>query len=195
MKRDNRGLSLIELIVVIAIMAIMIGVGILSISLLFGTQARGCAQKVSSMLNETKTGCLSRFDETMTIAYRTKGQDGEKAYTADGYYAINRIYTLNNNAASVAVGGAGSSEIRALGSGKVVIMVYLSDGSSFELGTDKYVTISFNRSTGAFDPVIVGDTSGETQTDDYIDKITFSSGARTYTLTMVQATGKHTVEG
>ena len=195
MKRDNRGLSLIELIVVIAIMAIMIGVGILSISLLFGTQARGCAQKVSSMLNETKTGCLSRFDETMTIAYRTKGQDGEKAYTADGYYAINRIYTLNNNAASVAVGGAGSSEIRALGSGKVVIMVYLSDGSSFELGTDKYVTISFNRSTGAFDPVIVGDTFGETQTDDYIDKITFSSGARTYTLTMVQATGKHTVEG
>ena len=195
MKRDNRGLSLVELIVVIAIMAIMIGVGILSISLLFGTQARGCAQKVSSMLNETKTGCLSRFEETMTIAYRTKNQDGEKAYTADGYYAINRIYTLNSSAVSVAVGGVGSAEIRALGSGKVVIMVYLSDGSSFELGTDKYVTISYNRSTGAFDPVIVGNASGETQTDDYIDKITFSSGARTYTITMVQATGKHTVEG
>lgn len=198
MKQDNRGLSLVELIVVIAIMAIMIGVGILSISLLFGTQARGCAQKVSSMLNETKTGCLSRYNETMTIAYRTKGQDEEPAYTADGYYAINRIYTIKkegNKIKPVPVGGDGSAEIRALGSGKVVIMVYLSDGSSFELGTDKYVTISYNRSTGAFAPVIVGNASGETQTDDYIDKITFSSGARTYTLTMVQTTGKHTVEG
>lgn len=186
MKRDNRGLSLVELIVVIAIMAIMIGVGILSLSLLFGTQARGCAQRVSSLLNETKTGCLSRFDETMTLAYRTKGTD--KAITSDGYYAENYVYTINKDAASIAVGG---SEIRSMGSGKVIITVYLSDGTSFELGKTRSVTISYNRSTGAFDPVTVDGT----QTDDYIEKITFASGARTYTITMVQETGKHTLQG
>lgn len=186
MKQDNRGLSLVELIVVIAIMAVMIGIGILSISLLFGTQARGCVQNVSTMLGETKTGCLSRFDETMTLSYRTKGTD--KAITSDGYYAENYVYTINKDATSIPVGG---SEIRRMGSKKVIITVYLSDGSNFELGTSRSVTISYNRSTGAFDPVIVDGT----QTDDYIEKITFASGARTYTITMVQETGKHTVQG
>lgn len=180
---------MVELIVVIAIMAVMIGVGILSLSLLFGTQARGCAQRVSSLLNETKTGCLSRFDETMTLSYRIKGTD--KAISSDGYYAENCVYTINKDADSIMVGGAGSSEIRSMGSGKVIITVYLSDGSSFELGTTKSVTISYNRSTGAFDPVIVDGA----QTDDYIEKMTFSSGLRTYTITMVQETGKHTMQG
>ncbi len=177
---------MVELIVVIAIMAVMIGVGILSLSLLLGTQARGCAQNVSSMLNETKTGCLSRFDETMTLSYRIKGTD--KAITSDGYYAENYVYTINKEAVSIPVGG---SEIRRMGNKKVIITVYLSDGSSFELGTAKSVTISYNRSTGAFEPVIVDGA----QTDDYIEKITFASGARTYTLTMVQETGKHTLQG
>lgn len=186
MKRDNRGFSLVELIVVIAIMAVMIGVGILSLSLLLGTQARGCAQNVSGLLNETKTGCLSRFDETMTLSYRTKGSD--KAITSDGYYAENYIYTIDKDANSVAIS---NSEIRRMGSSKVVITVYLSDGTSFELGTAKTVTISFNRSTGAFDPVTVDGT----QTDDYVEKITFASGAKTYTITMVQETGKHTLQG
>ena len=98
------------------------------------------------------------------------------------------MYTINKDAASIPVGG---SEIRRMGSKKVIITVYLSDGSNFELGTSRSVTISYNRSTGAFDPVIVDGT----QTDDYIEKITFASGARTYTITMVQETGKHTVQG
>lgn len=191
MKQDNRGFSLVELIVVIAIMAIMIGVGILSISLLFGTQARGCSQKVSSMLNETKTGCLSRFDETMTLTYCTKGQDGNKSFTTDGYYAISKIYTINKNGDRVPVGNNSSTEVRSMGSGNVVITVYLSDGSSFELGTDKEITISYDRSSGAFDPVIVDGS----QTSNYIEKITFTSGTRTYTITMVKETGKHTLEG
>ena len=180
-----------ELIVVIAIMAIMVGVGVLSISLLFGTQARGCAQKVSSMLNETKTGCLSRFDETMTLKYCTKGQDGNKSYTADGYYAISKVYTIKKDATMVPVGNDASAEVRSMGSGNVVITVYLSDGTSFELGQDKEITISYNRSTGAFDPVIVDGA----QTSHYVSKITFASGTRTYTITMVKETGKHTLEG
>lgn len=203
MKRDNRGVSLVELIVVIAIMAIMVGVGVLSISLLFGTQARGCAQKVSSMLNETKTGCLSRFDETMTLTYCVKEQGGNKAFTADGYYAINKVYTIKNDATMVPIGNDASAEVRSMGSGNVVITVYLSNGKSFTLdknmvmNTDmnadmhKQITISYNRATGAFDPVIVDDV----QTGLYIDKITFASGARTYTITMVKETGKHTLEG
>ncbi len=191
MKQDNRGLSLVELIVVIAIMAIMVGLGVLSVNLIFGTQARTCAQKVSGMLNETKTGCLSRFDETMTIAYYTKGQDGKSEFTADGYYAVNKVYTINKDAASIQIGTTDSAEIRPLGSKNVEIHVYLSDGSDFILGTTKKLTISFKRSTGAFKTAMVDGAD----TGAYIEKITFSSGLKTYTMTMVHETGTHTVEG
>ena len=78
-----------------------------------------------------------------------------------------------------------------MGSGKVIITVYLSDGSSFALEQDKKITISYDRSTGAFEPVIVNGA----QTVHYVDKITFASGTRTYTITMVKETGKHVLEG
>lgn len=194
MKQDNRGLSLVELIVVIAIMAVLIGVGILSLSLLFGTQARGCAQNVSSMLSETKTGCLSRYDETMTLSYRTKGPDEDTAITSDGYYAENCIYTIgkeDEKVKSILIGGTGSSEIRRMGNKNVIITVHLSDGTYFELGTANSVTIRYNRSTGAFDYVMVNNAP----TSNYIEKMTFSSGLKTYTITMFQETGKHTIQG
>ena len=188
MKRDNRGLSLVELITVIAILSIMVGIGVYSLSLLFGTQAKGCAQNVSGMLNETKTGCLSRFNETMTLGYYTKGSD--PAIVSDGYYTENKVYTINKNAESIQITG---SEYRKMGSRNVVIKVFLSSNPTHgvELGTANSFSISFDRSTGALEPAIWNGV----QLTDYIEKITFSSGSRTYTISLVQETGKHTVTG
>ena len=187
MKQNNKGLSLVELIVVIAIMAVVIGIGALSFNLLFGTQAKSCAQKVSGMLNETKTGCMSRYDETMILSYRTAGSD--PAITTAGYYTENKLYTIDKDATSVETG----SEIRKMGGSRVVITVYMADGSSFVLGQNNKVTISFDRASGAFDKAttVVDGSNGS----GYIDKITFQSGLRTYTITMVQETGKHTLQG
>jgi len=187
MKQNNKGLSLVELIVVFAIMAVVIGMGVLSFSLLFGTQAKSCAQKVSGMLSETKTGCLSRYDETMTLSYRLAGSD--PAITTDGYYTENAVFTIDRNAESKSLG----SEIRRMGGSNVVITVHMSDGSFFVLGQNNKITISFDRSSGAFEKAstVVDGSAGS----GYIDKITFQSGLRTYTITMVQETGKHTLQG
>jgi len=187
MKKNNKGLSLVELIVVIAIMAVVIGIGALSFSLMFGTQAKSCAQKVSGMLNETKTGCMSRYDETMTLRYRLAGSD--PAITSAGYYTENELFTINKDAAAVTTG----SEFRKMGGSRVVITVYMADGSSFELGQNNSVTMSFDRASGAFDEAtfVVGGSAGS----GYVDKITFQSGLRTYTISMVQETGKHTLQG
>ena len=186
MKHNNKGLTLIELIIVIAIMAVLIGFVSFSVSLLFGTQAKGCAQKVSAMLSETQTGCLSRFDETMELSFMSKGADD--AVLSDGYYTKNYVHTIDKSANRVV---ASDSEIRRMGGGRVTITVYLSDGDVFELGTSKSITVSYDRATGAFDPVVVDGT----QTNAYIDKITFQSGLRTFTITMVAETGKHTLQG
>ncbi len=190
MKVNNKGLSLVELIVVIAIMAVLIGIGTFSLSLLFGTQAKSCAQKVSAMLSETKTGSLSRFDETMTLSLRS-ASDPDPAITSDGYYAENQIYTIKKDGSPHP---ADSTEIRRMGSARVVITVRLSDGTEFKLGeNNNSVTIRYNRSSGAFEPVTAM-VDGSAITD-YIEKMTFQSGLRTYTITMVTETGKHTLQG
>lgn len=192
MRKNNKGLSLVELIVVIALMAVLIGIGALSFSLLFGTQAKACAQNVSGILNETKTGCMSRYDETMTLSYRKKLPDTdpayEKAVTSDGYYSENFVSTIGSSAQEVPVG---DSTIRRMGSSRVVIHVYLSDGTDFEMGETESITVSFKRDSGAFDKIIVNGT----EKDAYITKMTFSSGLRTFTITMVPETGKHTLQG
>ena len=146
------------------------------------------------MLSETKTGCLSRFDETMTLAYRKKAGASEPGYdaaiTSDGYYAENQIFTIKKDAKPLA---ADSTEIRRMGSSRVVIMVYFTDGSSFELGKNNSITISYDRASGAFEEVTAV-IDGSPQTG-YIDRMTFQSGLRTYTITMVTETGKHTLQG
>lgn len=183
-KKNNKGFSLVELIVVIAIMAVLIGITVLSLSLLLGTQARECAQKVSSQLNQTKTGCMSRFDEKMKLSYCAKGSDA--AITSDGYYTINSVYTINDEAESVPLG---QKDIKRMGNARVKIVIGLSDGTSLELGKDNSVIISFDRATGAMDPIVINDE----QKTVYPQKITFSSGLRTYTITITAKTGKHTL--
>ncbi len=185
MKRNNKGYTLVELIVIFAILAVMIGVTSLSLSYLFGTQARECAQKVSTLLSETKTGSMSRFDEKMKLSYRIK--DSHAAVKSDGYYAENTVYSIDKDAVSYELT---DPEIKKMGSGRVVITVELSNGDIFELGQDQSITISFDRSSGALDPIIKNDV----QENAYLSKLTFAAGLRTYTITMVPETGKHTLE-
>ena len=135
---------------------------------------------------------MSRNDETMTLSYRKKLPDTDPAYeeavTSDGYYSENFVSTIGSSAQEVPVG---DSAIRRMGSSRVVIHVYLSDGTDFEMGETESITVSFKRDSGAFDKIIVNGT----EKDAYITKMTFSSGLRTFTITMVPETGKHTLQG
>ena len=98
MKKDNKGFSLVELIVVIAIIAVFIGILVLSLSVLFGVQARECAQKISGQMSETKAGSMSRFDETMNLKYVGKTPPD---YPTDGYYVEKSIYSIKSDASSL----------------------------------------------------------------------------------------------
>lgn len=60
MKRDNRGFSLVELIIIIAIMAILIGVLAASISRISGYRAKECRTKIVSSLENGRMLTLSK---------------------------------------------------------------------------------------------------------------------------------------
>ena len=179
MEKNDKGFSLIELVVVIAIMAILVGLIVVSLSTVFGTKALECAEKVSAKIDSVKTGSVSLYNETMELKYDT-----------DGYYTECGVFTIDKNANSVA---ASDPEIRKVGAKNIVVKAYTTNGAEYNVASN-YITISFDRSSGAFAPAQVnGAVVMDGTTPLYFDKITFSAGNRTYTLQMVPETGKHSI--
>ena len=176
-----------ELIVVIAIMAIMIGIIGFSLSYLFGVEAGQAAQKISSQLNETKTGAMSRYDETMTLSYKDK--DVDNAIPSDGYYVERKNWTIANTEALIKENTG--SESRKVASTRVSITLYLSDRTTMLLGTTNSVTISYDRATGAMDDIVI---NGAKKTGVCVSKIELSSGIKQHTIVFVPETGKHTIQ-
>ena len=95
-------MSLVELIVVIAIMAVLVGLIGFSLSLLTGSHARECAQKVSAEMDSTKTGCMSRFEEYMELKF-IETPDPDKGIDKKGFYTVRTVKTIDKNGQSADV--------------------------------------------------------------------------------------------
>ena len=168
---SESGFSLVELIVIIAIMVVLIGAGGFSISMLVGAQAREVANKLVAELNDAKTGTLTRADEDVVIRYIEVPDSDKETYAKlgidkSGYYADKCVYTIMNNVDSdndMSTGKGISTvldehEYTYLGAKKVVITVSDENGKSYTLapyGNDS-IKIGFQRSTGGFDDLQVG---------------------------------------
>lgn len=91
MKRiDNRGLTLIELIVVIAVMAVLIGSAVVGVSLLSSGAAQKASKSIRSVLSEVRTNTLSIAAEWEAHIENDDGtyklsvyRDGEEYDTTD----------------------------------------------------------------------------------------------------------------
>ncbi len=164
--KNNKGFSLVELIVVIAIMGVMMAVGGYALSAISLANAKECTEEIEAALVRTRTQSYS-CDSSETVAEVSlyRGTDG--IYISKSY--------------------EGSPE--KISSSKVSVS-YLIDGQSDykELETEK-LTFSFNRSSGAFRPVKV-----DGQTKNACTSIKVTSGGRTYTIKCYEKTGKITVE-
>lgn len=197
-RRNNKGFSLVELIVVIAIMAVMIGLTVLSISMIFGTQGKECAQKVASRMDSTKTGSMSRYNEVMELKILDKGERTE--IKSDGIYADNYVATIKKKNQSFEEYPIGDPETRKMGAASVIVTAYLSDGSSYVLKKDaapsatnecEKIVIRYDRTSGSFEEADLG--SGLIS-NTYYEKITFERGMRTYAIKFVSETGKYVLE-
>ena len=58
--KDNRGFSLVELIVVVAIMALLIGFGATRMDVVFGYSAKEARSKINSSLESLQVSCISK---------------------------------------------------------------------------------------------------------------------------------------
>ncbi len=216
-KTNNLGFSLVELIAILAIMALMIGMGSLALSLLTGSEAKQAAEKIGAQLNEAKTGSMSRYSEDLNIVYIPKNltnkEGGFEWADREGYYAVRQMTTMGVTTSGVTGSGFMPAEVsmgaehRYLCNSRVNMVLTTASGAAYTVSPTigDGVGFTFDRATGLYSGVKTGcaiiTTSGATQglisgTDDSSQPQTLAitSGLKTYTITFVADTGKHTIE-
>lgn len=131
---DNKGVSLIEVIVVILILAILSTAGIISVGYLHRVNASACASKLNSSLEQTRLKTMSKQEGKISLAIYAKNKN---------YYAA--VCTDTN-------GTPVYDEGVLLGSTSLSIEVKMNDGTVTTLsgndGTE--YRINFVKGSGAF---------------------------------------------
>lgn len=80
LNHDNRGFSLVEVIMVVAILSIMAGVIGYSFNLTNGKPAEQCAKRLASAISHGRTATMGKYRNTITVS---KNADGNLIVTED----------------------------------------------------------------------------------------------------------------
>ncbi|WP_455721962.1 pilus assembly FimT family protein [Agathobacter sp.] len=139
MVNRNKGFSLVELIVVIAIMAILTTAAAMSIASIFGVAVKQCARDIKSSINDTRVSTMGKDQVILTI------KKGNSDGSSDAYYCI----TTEKDG----FGNATTEESR-VGRSNLDITYILTDDSGNNSAEQKLdathpITIEFNRGSGS----------------------------------------------
>lgn len=176
MKKKNEGFTLIELVVIIAMMSIFIGIFAYNIGNITGYNAKECYKKLSSAITQAKVNTLGKAKETGDMylqIYRNRSDD--RVY----------IQTVTNGKSTTPV-IVGKTKITKRSGVKVGYQ--LKGSSDVTDATDgAELNICFNRATGA-----IVNTNGTPSTLQYI---VITAGSYKYTIELIPSTGKIVLTG
>lgn len=125
---DNQGTSIIELIVVIAIMAVLLGTATNIVGYLSGKQAKQCAYKMDAMLSESRMETMSKSTGEKESVYLAFKNEGGKIYA---------VQTIKGNETSALIGSGVTIKAKDVKGNETSLL----DGAS--------INVYFNRATGA----------------------------------------------
>ena len=189
----NKGFTLVELIIVVAIFTILLGIAIPSLDSILGFRVNRAANSITAALDRTKTEASNRLVGEMMLEKKS-----------DGYYIS---YYLDR-------GKVGStSNVKQDQPEKIApartIISYTTDTNSTDkvMNVGDTLIITYDRATGAFLPIQNGVISqdeiltklnaGEDvplqRTGAYCTSITVKGGRRYKTISLIKDTGKYSV--
>ena len=179
-KSRNQGFSLVELIVVIAIMAIVTAGAVAGISAMTGAKLNSCSSNLIAGLEQTKVNALSKSAAELTLTC-----------DADGNYVMSKTGEADQT----------------IGDNKIIITYQYKDSTGADINktvsASDSLIISYRRGSGAFLPIIdsvdeadhsyiyVVDGAGMEM---YCETITLTRGSRTKIIHLVKDTGKSYLE-
>lgn len=129
-KLDNRGFSLVELMVVIGIIAIILGSFTYGYSVVSNKEVDQCAKKIQTILDSTRSTAMGKRSVNLQLYYNGGKIIAER--------------TINGTEVK-------KTEV---GDDSLIVSYTLSDGTSKDLSTDSLSNISFDRASGSLNPSI-----------------------------------------
>lgn len=174
MKRNNKGFSLVELILVFAILAILTVVGYNNISYLNYANAKSCAQNLNATLERGRQFAMSKKDTPSYFLYK---------YNDCIYYKINSSDTVALDENGMKLGNDSLD----------LYYSTVEDTSEKKVNNGDCMKIEFKKSSGGLKPlpkVHAGDD------DDFYNRIILKNtdGVTRYVIHIISITGKHYVE-
>lgn len=134
-KKDNRGMSLVEIILVIALMIVIAGVTGYGVSMIGQKPVEECARKVEIALNQNRTNSMGKKVARLEFYMTTGGQAAFKEYSQSARESAVR------EGAEVVIGAA-----------DVKMRFVYTDATGVEsvvtMGTDP-ISVSFKRDSGS----------------------------------------------
>lgn len=170
--KDNRGFSLVELLVVILLIGLLISVLAMSVSGIFTSEAQKTIKNVNSLISKSKVQSMTRAGDVCVVVYRN----------ADG--SVIGEYCENGTVIST----------EKLGGSFGTLSYTDSDGNTVVLADPaNKLYIAFERDTGALKTI--GDSAsgaGAAGADTaYCSTILMQISSREFEITLIQSTGKH----
>lgn len=187
-KLNNCGFTLVELIVVIAIMTIMVGGAIIGISVLASGNARKATNTLNSCLNELRTNTMSM-----------QGEWKAKIYEEEGSYKVDVLKTVTN-----ADGSTTTTDVLSKKLGSKINIKYIdgaqAGGTTTVVDENTSIYITYVTGSGKFGAVTAGNDSSASSikgdsaviTGQFL--ISAKSGTPEYHLKLWYETGRITTE-
>lgn len=184
MQKNNKGYSLIELVVVVAIMAVLTSVVAYSYGIVSGKEARQCAGNISTALDKAKNYAMAKSGSS--DAYLLIRKDSAEGWVADYYFPDSAVS-----------GGCHWVEKEKLGKKAVEVECELTSGTR-ALDETTGICIYFNRITGAFKEAKLVTVQSDGSINGVIEtaecKTIRVKRGKVYEITCTIATGKNEVE-
>ncbi len=170
MRRDNRGLSTVELIIMVAILSVLVGTMSFGINMITRRPVEACAQKLQAAISETRVTTMGKTNTYLEI------------YMDEGLITVKKVYS-------------GNSTVSVIGDQDVKLQYRITgdaEGSYRDLGdyTNKLV-LTFDRSSGGFKDLSA---MGDAYNGKKCIEIKISKGDTVKILKLIPLTGKVTME-
>lgn len=176
MRKNNKGYSLVELIVVIVIMALLVGTAFLSISIIFGASAKACSNDIKEALAECKVTAMGKSEAKVEI-YKD---------AADNSIYVIQWIKQGDDWVAKKTDEAGNAIPEEVGNSRVYVGYKPKDGAETELTAGSSLQICYDRGNGAF--------SDKSDGCILCEEIYVRGGSRSYVLTLTELTGKVALE-